>query len=103
MTNLINASSFIATGVAKYDENTDTGTVEVTLRGETKRVSASRDNTYGRIFAYDMIGRYQTGGKAWPASVNQNKEGVEHVNFGRDDRSAKFNKVNQIWFAPEAK
>ena len=77
------------------------GTVDVTLRGETRTVKAT-ENKWGEITAYGMTGRYQTGTKAWPASV-KSREGmggrfVESADFGRDDRSAKFRKENYLSF-----
>lgn len=75
------------------------GTVEVTLRGEARRVPAIVTDAYGWITAHGMVGRYQTGSKAWPASVTSYPDGRELVVFGRDDRSSKFRKVDNIWFA----
>lgn len=95
---LINRASFIPS-VAGSEE----GTVEVTLRGETRRVRACFTAKYNWIHAYDIVGRYQTGGKSWPGSIQsapaRDSNGfVEHVNFGRDDRNPKFRKENMIWF-----
>ncbi len=82
------------------------GSVEVTLNGQTRRVRGSRwilNNGKIEFFAYDMTGRYQTGAKAWPASVCQRKTDdgkvYETANFGRDDRSGHFNKLNCLFFA----
>jgi hypothetical protein len=75
------------------------GTVEVTIGRVTKRVSACLVPKYNWLFAYDVVGRYQQGGKVWPASIHQNGEGKENVTFGRDDRSPKFRKENNIYFA----
>lgn len=80
------------------------GTVQVTLRGETRTVKAHKSTRAGEITAYGMTGRYQTGTKAWPASVTQKIDPStgkpwDSVNFGRDDRSSKFQKFNALHFA----
>jgi len=90
---IINRASFIAT------DSEGNGTVEVTLRNETRRVKARLNEKYGWMYAYEMTGRYQTGGKAWPAMVRSYEDGSETVDFGRDDRNPKFNKMNAIFFA----
>ncbi len=103
---LINAASFEAIGPWEYDPTIEVGTVEVTLRGKTRRVEARNTQTVG-LFAFGLVGRYQSGGKLWPATVRQfiDADGNvrEVVNFGRDDRCSKFRKENNIWFAPEVK
>jgi hypothetical protein len=92
---LINQTTFTATETdADGDE---IGTVEVTLRGQTKAVRARRWKD-GDITAYGFTGRYQTGGKAWPACILL-RSGREIVHFGRDDNHPKFRKENNIWFA----
>ena len=99
MASIINIESFQKTGESEYWED---GTVEVTLRGTTKRVPAHRSN--GTITAYGMTGRYQTGTKAWPAqvrAVTDPRTGKlwDQVHFGRDDRASKFQKMNGLSFA----
>ncbi len=101
---LINAASFVKSGVQDLGFSSgpfDVGTVEVTLRGETQRVEA-RSFSDGSMVAFGLVGRYQTGAKAWPASIYYRMSGDgtwrEHVNFGRDDRCGKFKKENAIWF-----
>lgn len=103
MTSIIKADTF-----QESDEKLDhdyfvKGTVEVTLRNETKTVPAIKGTNDGSITAYGMTGRYVTGTKAWPANVTQRKtpEGKiwDSVTFGRDDRSGKFNKTNALSFA----
>jgi len=78
------------------------GTVEVTLGKETRRVKAFIKGNV--VTAFGMTGRYATGTKAWAASVAQRIDPTtgkvwDSVNFGRDDRSAKFCKVNGLSFA----
>lgn len=79
------------------------GTVEVTLRNETRRVSAYKSTRDESVTARGMTGRYLTGTKAWPAEVQQRvtPEGKvwDFVSFGRDDRSGKFQKTNALSFA----
>lgn len=94
---LVDRNTFIA--VETDEDGTIRGTVDVRLRGTTKRVKALFMTKYGWIIAYGIIGRYQTGSKAWPASIRSNPDGREDVNFGRDDRHPKFRKENAIWFA----
>lgn len=94
---LVNPESFVKTGEITIGSSVfDEGTIEVTLRGETKRVEARFCGSIGYI-AFGLIGRYQTGAKQWPATI-RHLDGQEIINFGRDDRSGRFNKVNCIWF-----
>lgn len=108
MANLINRDSFTATGETithttpnGYSYSYTLGTVEVTLRGQTRRVEAKR---FGEddIVAYGMVGRYHTSAKLWPAYVSsdiRNGAVIEEARFGRDDNHPKFRKENYIWFA----
>jgi len=103
MAKLINSATFVETGrrtVHAY-EYVD-GTVEVTLRGKTKTVPATKISN-GCIIARGLVGRYNTGTKVWPASISEtiigNGSVIETINFGRDDRNPKFQKVNCIYFA----
>jgi len=94
---IINSDSFIADA-----EQSEQGTVEVTLRRETRRVPAIRRS--GLVTAFGMTGRYQTGTKAWPARVSMmrdqnNGDIFEIVHFGRDDRAGNFHKLNALSFA----
>jgi acylphosphatase len=87
---MINPDSFQAT-----DENGHNGTVEVTFQGQTRRVKAFK-NAFG-ISAYGALtGRYQSGSKAWPASIHLDERG-EYTRFGRDDRASKFKKATLSW------
>ena len=94
---LINRTSFKP--LSTDADGSQNGTVEVTLRGQTKTVEARHRPQYGWIFAYGIIGRYQTGGKVWPGSIRSNTDGTENVRFGRYDNHPKFRKENAIWFA----
>jgi len=107
----INPQSFITEKsiiVSKGSVRED-GTVEVTMRGQTKRVPASRwtgENWDGQITAYGLVGKYRTGSKLWPAILrynpgNDKTPAWEWASFGRDDRDVKFKKLNNIWFKPE--
>lgn len=102
---IINIATFVETEttderLAKYFAE---GTVEITVQRETRRVHAIRAHSDGTVTAYGISGRYVSGAKAWPAQVSNRpgKDGGrwETVNFGRDDRSARFNKANMIFFA----
>jgi hypothetical protein len=79
------------------------GTVEVTIRRETRRLPATLVPKHGWIIARGMTGRYHTATKAWPASVINRLQPdgsvVEYANFGRDDNHPKFRKENCIHFA----
>ena len=93
----VNVASFQGEPVtAENGFQYEVGTVELTLRGETRRVSALRFSGTD-ISARGIYGKYQTSSKRWPASI-MNRNGAEFVSFGRDDRSAKFNKLNSVWF-----
>jgi hypothetical protein len=107
MTNILNRDSFIQTGEVitqttpkGYSWSYTPGTVEVTLRGETRRVEAK---LFGEddIVAYGLVGRYHTATKLWPAYVSSRpRDGkiIEDARFGRDDNHPKFRKINNIWF-----
>lgn len=104
MTSIINAATFTANATQPDHGYWVEGTVEVTLRGETRTVRANKSNLDGKITAYGMTGRYQSGTKAWPASVQQRidprtNKTWDFVSFGRDDRAAKFQKTNALHFA----
>jgi len=103
----INASTFEPNGTVENHSfgTIEDGTVEVTLGRETRRVRASRWTTpdENRINAYGVSGRYNTGTKAWPASITLcltgRRAGMETARFGRDDRDPKFNKMRGIFFS----
>ena len=104
---MINRQSFAATGepitttyANGYRSTYTDGTVEVTLRGQNKRVKAIlyMDD---QIYAYGLVGRYQSATKLWPAYITsclRDGKIIETVNFGRDDRHDKFRKENNVWF-----
>lgn len=104
MTSIINTATFTASAEQPAHDFWIEGTVEVTLRNETRTVSATKSNGNGAIKARGMTGRYQTGTKAWPATVEQRVDPRtnklwDFVSFGRDDRSGKFQKLNGLHFA----
>jgi hypothetical protein len=104
MASIINSATFISSAKQPDHNYWIEGTVEVTLRNETRTVRAIKSNRDDSITAYGMTGRYQTGTKAWPANVRQcidprTKKLWDHVSFGRDDRAAKFQKTNALHFA----
>jgi hypothetical protein len=94
---IINAATF---EIAEIDAHgIERGTVEVTLGATTRRVRASRFENC--LTAGEMHGRYRSSAKLWPATVWQqviDGEICEFGNFGRDDRSGRFNKLNCIFF-----
>lgn len=99
MTITINRASFIATGeVEKRGEwAMEVGTIEATFAGRTHTIKANRFDD-GDILLIGFIGRYRTGDKAWPATVNFRGSSSEKpfVDFGRDDRAGRFHKQNMI-------
>lgn len=100
-TKKINSDSFteVSTRVVRGFVYVD-GTVELTIRGETKVVPATKIFD-GTIIARGIVGRYNTSDKEWPATIQEKKTEngiIEVVNFGRDDRHSKFKKQDCIYF-----
>jgi len=99
---IIALSTFEENG--EKDEFFEYGTVEVTLRNETRRVLAYRGED-GGVTAMGLTGRYQQGMKTWPATVTRcplpvgRSKWVEYATFGRDDQSSRFKKEDCIFFA----
>lgn len=81
------------------------GTIDIKINA--KIVTAWADYTPGgRLYIYGFIGRYRTSVKPWRASVWTDiniftHERVTRGWFGRDDRSARFNKMQGISWEPE--
>lgn len=90
---IINHESFIATG--RNARGMEVGTVEVS--GQVQK--AVRTDT-GMILLHGWVGRYQTSAKAWNATIFNGPHGLV-VNFGRDDRSGRFNKQNAVSYEPQ--
>jgi len=88
---MINRETFQAT---KDNE----GTVEVTIAGETKRVSATIFQ--GKITAYGFVCKYRTGAKLWNAMIMQYANGKESFMGGFESRSGKHRQIDQVWFKP---
>lgn len=84
----------------KNDRGTEVGTVKVNLgiRGEVEAKCIRHSD--GQISVAGFVGRYRTSPKPWAATVMEFNAGV-FVNFGRDDRSGRFNKQNAISWEPE--
>lgn len=99
----LNVETFTATAPVEdfHGMKFETGTVVIVFKGRTETAKAKRWGD-GTFTVQGFVGRYQTSAKAWKASVMFTAEGVlRFVNFGRDDRSGRFNKRNAISFEPE--
>ena len=77
------------------------GTVEVTIRKETRRVKAMLRGE--QVTAFGLTGRYQTGSKAWPAQITRvvdprTNRPWDRVEFGRDERAGRCKKTNMVFF-----
>ena len=104
MASIINSATFTATDKQPDHDYWIEGTVDVTLRGQTRSVRATKSTYDGSITAHGMTGRYQTGTKVWPATATQRIDPLtgkawDSVDFGRDDRAAKFQKTSALHFA----
>lgn len=84
------------------------GTVEIELNGKRITVEARRfirdSHIPGNrdIGLMGFVGRYRTSNNPWAASVIYRVlQDRMAVNFGRDDRSGRFNKLNLITYEPE--
>jgi hypothetical protein len=83
----------------------DGKTVEVTIRGETRRLEAVENILGMRV--YGIAGRYQTGTKSWPGFLTYKVDPTNNTpwidaSFGFDSRSAKHNKRPTIFFQEQA-
>lgn len=94
----INRETFIETGKNSYGSTL--GTVEISFCGKTHVVPAVKPYDE-KISVFGFVGRYATSSKAWAAHVTVDENNDIRVNFGRDDRSGRFNKRNAISFEPE--
>lgn len=96
MTVSIKRSTFV-----KNADQAERGTIEITFKGETMIADCFFSTT--GVWVYGFTGRYQQGAKAWDASVFFKGEAERNpaVSFGRDDRSAKFNKQHMIYWNPK--
>ena len=107
---IINRDTFEPTGkpeTKSFGAVWTDGTIEATLHGLTKRIVVYRavnlsDNSVEYTSHYAFTGRYETGKKAWPATVISKPNGGEWIRFGRDDRSGKFNKANYLFWRKDA-
>jgi hypothetical protein len=84
-------------------ESFDGETVEVTIRGVTKRLKAVTHVFGMKMRVYGIAGRYRTGTKNWPGFLsvsndpNTGKDWVD-ASFGFDSRSAKHTQRPTIFF-----
>jgi hypothetical protein len=99
MTISIKRDTFQALG--KNCRDITIGTVQLDLGREV--VTAKAFQTYnGEISVAGFIGRYRTSNTPWLASVKtRGADNMLSVDFGRDDRSGRFNKQNAISWEPE--
>lgn len=83
MTKLVNPATFIETAQGQFFNE---GTVEVTIHGKTRRVSAVRNDR--EITAYGIAVKYQTGTKVWAGRVSHFLDtGNERMAGGFDNRA----------------
>ena len=85
---------------ANYEMRFQPGTVTVTMGNQSVTAKAERDER-GSIWVRGFIGRYRTSPKPWRATVSLSTSDHLYVNFGRDDRSGRFNKMNAISWEPD--
>lgn len=86
------------------------GTVEVEFNGKKFFVEANRSfnslvPSERNIYLKGFVAKYRTGSKLWRATVAthkdyKNEDGII-VLFGRDERSGRCQKINNIWYSPE--
>lgn len=97
----INTETFVATGEAGRYGGVP-GTVTMMLRTGVVTAEATFYPKDGDFYVKGFVGRYQTSAKPWRASVQFKADGtIGFVNFGRDDRSGRFNKRSGISYEPE--
>ena len=101
----INRDSFDVIDVKplKYREGTyGMGTIKARYAGRAQTVEAVRYDD-GDIALTGFVGRNRTSRNPWRASVlfRGGASDKPYVNFGRDDRSGRFNKQNAISYEPE--
>lgn len=82
----------------KYRWEYKLGDIAVTL-DKTRRVPCKVNAENGKIYVSGVSGRYQTGTRAWPASVIVDERG-EFIHFGREESSGRC--VKSMLFFSEA-
>ena len=103
MSSCINPETFTAAEVQPDHGFWIEGTVEVTLGRETRVLRAMKRDDGNQITALGLSGRYETGSKAWPATVTRvvdprTGKPWDRVEFGRDERAGRCKKTNMIFF-----
>jgi len=105
MTNILNASTYIADTEQAENAYYERGTVEATLHNKTQRVPASKDRQTGELIGRGFVMKYRTGTKVWNASVSTRTapDGTkwESIASGFDSRSGKHQMSGNIWFASD--
>lgn len=84
--------------LGRNERGDEIGELTVIIRGQPTQVRCYRTD-YGMYLA-GFVGRYVTSTKPWNAHVRLQSDGHISVNFGRDDRSGRFNKSNMISYEP---
>lgn len=100
MTFKIDRNTFTATGeVTEYGVM---GTINVVFKDKELKVVARKSDYRDTLYLEGFTGRYQSGAKAWEATVAFRDGSSEkpYVDFGRDDRCGKFRKENLISYNP---
>lgn len=99
---VIKPETFVQDGVNPHGDVV--GTVEIEMGNQTVTARAYKWSTSLRgeqISVHGFIGRYRTVNTPWIANVTLDLvDGRLFVNFGRDDRSGRFNKQNAISWEP---
>jgi len=91
--------TFTVSGVNKYGDTV--GTVQIDLGyGKIVTANAMPDSINRGLQVSGFIGRYVTSMKPWQATVIGTGSKL-WVDFGRDDRSGRFNKAKAIRFDPD--
>ena len=95
---IINPETFEVSGMQPKKGVWFYGTVAVTIRGETRRVPARKHKERDEITAHDLVGRYDTGKRTWPAVVTRDIDPESGLPrdlpvFGLDHRSKKIGSI----------
>lgn len=91
----------IITKHGKYEFRHQMGTVSVKI-GQKQVTAQARRDEKGDISVSGFVGRYRTSPNPWRASVvTRGADDAIYANFGRDDRSLRFRKIDCISWEPD--